>query len=159
MIENDRWILDHADELGIQRGNVNPASVDLCLGGHIIEKDVNGFAQEFHLAEGESFTFRPGGFYIAHSEEYTRCPTTHAWMLFLKSSTGRKGLDHLHAGWGDPGFEGQVTFEFTALQPVTFQRGQRIVQLVYLRLTAPPSASYGETGHYQGQRGATEARV
>lgn len=153
-VEPYQWLMANAERLGIHPDNVNAASVDLCLGGHIIERKPGRPDIHFHLAPGESFEFEPGAFYIAHSEEYTRCPDTHAWMLALKSTTGRKGLNHLHAGWGDSGFEGQVAFEFVAHLPVTFKRGERIVQLIYLRLTEPTDTPYGISGRYQGQTGA-----
>ncbi len=159
MIEPSQWLRTHAEQLGVKQENINSASVDLELGGEVIEVRPNGQRITYHLAPGEEFIFEPGSLYIAHSEEYTRCPTSHAWMLNLKSSTGRKGLNHLHAGWGDPGFEGQVTYELVAHVPVTFRRGQRIVQLVYMRLTEPTAEPYGgQSSHYQGQIGATEAR-
>lgn len=158
MIENDVWLRQNATLLGVDPENVNPASVDIRLGTQIIEHLPNGIINEHVLDEGTPFKFWQGCFYIAHSLEYTRCPITHAWMLMLKSSTGRKGLDHLHAGWGDPGFEGQITFELSPLKDVTFRVGDRIAQLVYMRLTNPPERPYGDTGRYQGQTGATLAR-
>lgn len=173
MIEPYQWIKQNAEFLGINPDNINPASVDLCLGGHIIEITPEGVRYELNYDPeenlwrlqdgslallGKAFEFKAGHFYIAHSVEYTRVPDTHAWMLMLKSSTGRKGLDHLHAGWGDPGFHGQVTFEFQALQNVVFGVGQRIVQLVYMRLTEPTERPYTQTGRYNGQTGATLAK-
>lgn len=159
MIEPDHWIEDNASFLGIQESNINPASVDVCLGEHIIIKYPDGNTKEVYLTEGDSYTFMPGNLYICHTEEFTRCPVTHAWMIMLKSSSGRKGLDHAHSGWGDPGFAGQITFEFTASIPVSFNRGQRIAQLVYMKLTSPPYKDYSQTGRYQNQTGATEART
>lgn len=158
MIEPAQWIRKNAALLGVNPDYIGPASVDLELGGHIIEVDEKGRRRHFNLEPGEAFTFLPGFFYIAHSEETTYCPADHAWMLALKSSTGRKGLNHLHAGYGDPDFRGQVTFELVAHTTVTFQRGQRIVQLVYFALTEPTDTPYGSVGRYQGQQGATEAR-
>lgn len=158
-IEPYQWILKHAAELGVKPENVNAASVDLELGGHIIERAPGIPDKEYFLEPGETFEFLPGRFYIAHSEEYTRVPDSHIWTLALKSSTGRKGLNHLHAGHGDPGFHGQVTFELAAYMPVTFCRGQRIVQLIYSRLTEPTERPYGMDGRYNGQTGATVARA
>jgi len=158
VIEPFQWIAAHAEALGVDPRNINAASVDLTLGGHIIERRLGFPDVHYDLAFEEPFQFLPDRLYIAHSEEYTRCPETHAWMLALKSSTGRKGLNHLHAGWGDPGFEGQVTFEFVAHLPVSFERNQRICQLIYMRLTEPTDRPYGLDGRYQGQMGATLAR-
>lgn len=159
MILTDRWLRANAAEIGYNPEFVNPASVDVCLGGHIIEYDANGQMQEFTLAPGETFWFRPGFFYLAHTEEYTRIPEDACAQLILKSSSGRKGLDHAHSGWGDPGFHGQWTFEFVAHRPVQFERGQRIAQLVFMQCAEPPEQSYLATGRYNGQVGATEARL
>jgi deoxycytidine triphosphate deaminase len=150
MIEPDRWIAEHADVLGVNPKYINPASVDVCLGQHIIRKkavqDPEGVwsiqTDQFVLDEGEAFIFEPGYHYLCHTEEFTCCPTTHAWQLILKSSSGRKGLDHAHSGWGDPGFKGQITFEFVAHLPVTFKRGDRIAQLIYMLINGQVEFSY-----------------
>ena len=158
MIEPDSWIRENAEELGVREENINPASVDVCLGGHIVEFYNGQLEKRFELTPGEEFKFIKNALYICHTQEYTKCPKTHAWMMILKSSAGRRGLDHAHSGWGDPGFEGQVTFEFCCNNEVDFKIGDRIAQLVYMRLTKEPDRAYGETGRYQGQTGAALAR-
>lgn len=160
MIKVDAWIRAHASLLGVNPEHVNPASVDVSLGEKIIEysEDDGLFGREIVLQPGEAFTFQPGYFYLAHTEEFTTLPDDICAQLILKSSSGRKGLDHAHSGWGDPGFAGQWTFEFVAHRPVTFTRGQRIAQLVFMQCDGRPERTYAETGRYQGQTGATEAR-
>jgi dCTP deaminase len=80
--------------------------------------------------------------------------------LFSKSSTGRIGLEHLHAGWIDPGFRGQLTLEFknVAPWPILLQPGKRYMQMVVHDLVAPAARDYSQTGRYQNQTGATPAR-
>lgn len=195
MIEPDTWIKRNADQLGINENYINPASVDVTLGEHIIEylprwrrvldeitfrlrrlpitrddRQVGDYLQDgtgrqyvmpgrrdHYLKAGHAFTFRPGRFYLAHTNEYSAVPETHVALLFLKSSSGRKGFDQAHAGVGDPGFIGQWTFELYAHRPVTFREGDRIAQLLYFRLTDQPQISYARTGRYNGQLGATTA--
>ena len=166
MIEPDSWLLENAASLGVDPELVNPASVDVRLGGHIIAYPppepgvwrIGSEGQQQHGKLGQSFLFKPGWFYLAHTLETVTVPETHAAQLILKSSSGRKGLDHAHSGWLDPGFSGQVTYEFTAYRAVSFEIGQRIAQLVFMRLTTPPLRPYSATGHYMNQTGATEAR-
>lgn len=160
MIEPAQWIRENADQLGINPENINPASVDVCLGGHVIAFLPNGKRQEQHFKEGDTITFHPDVFYLAHTLEIVTIPNTHAAELILKSSSGRKGLDHANSDWLDPNFTGAVTFEFVAHKRVSFKVGQRIAQIVYARLTEPTDLPYSpENGaNYQNQRGATEAR-
>ena len=174
MIKTDTWIRAHALELGIDPANINPASVDLRLGGQIVEyrqepstgwHGETGPVQEVqynhHLKEGDSFTFEPGVFYLCHSVETTTLPADVCAQLVLKSSAGRKGLDHAHSGWGDPSFSGQWTFEFVAHRLAAFTVGQRIAQLIFMQCDGAPEVAYGSTSasHYQHQQGVTQART
>jgi deoxycytidine triphosphate deaminase len=58
------------------------------------------------------------------------------------------------AGFVDPGFMGQITFELETARPISVKAGDRIAQLVLIRLTAPTSQPY--VGKYLGQQGPTE---
>jgi dCTP deaminase len=156
VIEPGQWILSNANDLGVDPRYVNPASVDVCLGNSLIHIVRTTKTELKDLLQGQEIMFYGDGLYICHTREYIKMPLTHAAMLILKSSSGRKGLDHSHAGWIDPGFEGEVTFEFSAHLPTTFAVGSRIAQLVYMRLTEVTENPY--TGRYQGQRGPTRAR-
>ena len=177
MIKNDNWLKQKAVRLGINLTIINPNSVDLRLGTHILEwrsshcmpvgyerdtsiisPDARGwFKKSYELKEGDEFFFHPDRFYLCHSQEYVVVPKDKAAMLFLKSSAGRKGLEHSHAGWVDSGFEGQLTWEITTHIPVTWEVGKPMCQLVYLEAEVPDQ-SYSETGRYFGQKGATEAK-
>ncbi len=83
-----------------------------------------------------------------------------AGMLALKSSMGRQGLEHLHAGYVDPGFVGTLTLEMEvrAPWPILLARGQRIMQLILERMEDIPDAPYYLTGRYCGQSEPTIAR-
>jgi len=107
------------------------------------------------------YILAPGEFVLAHSLEVTHVPNDAAAFLFLKSSTGRRGLEHSHAGYGDPGFVGQWTFELsnTAPWPIELVAGERMLQVVFAKTTGVPHKLYGETGHYQNQRGPTAPRA
>lgn len=158
MIEVDRFFKTHAVALGIDPDNINPHSVDLCLSRTIIEKRPGCPDVTHELNWGDEFEFTPGALYITDTREYVRIPPTHRGQLLLKSSTARKGLNHLMAGYLDCAFHGTITLEFVAHLPVTFVIGQRIVQMELARLAEQPEKTYEMTGRYNGQKSPTLAR-
>ena len=152
---------------------VNPASIDLRLGaqyrlphpgwGMLVNGrplSVNVFWGEQQEMGPEGIELAPGQFILCCTLETVRIPPDACAQLFSKSSTGRMGLEHLHAGWIDPGFVGQLTLEFhnVAPWPIHLTPGQRLMQMVVESLTAPAMRDYSQTGRYQGQTGATPAR-
>jgi len=161
---------------------INPASIDLRLGNtmcipksfwawsvrELVRQIQSGFGSTpgqwggkwTEPFEFDSYYMFPNDFVLCHSLEYTTLELNQVAMLYLKSSLGRIGLEHLHAGFGDPGFSGQWTFELknVAPWPIKLVAGQRLMQLVVMRMSSPPEKGYGETGRYQGQMGPTEAR-
>jgi deoxycytidine triphosphate deaminase len=102
----------------------------------------------------------PGGFVLCSSLETVTVPDDAVALLFSKSSTGRNGLEHLHAGLGDPGFVGTWTWELhnVAPWPIRLEAGKRLMQHIFIRLDAAPLRTYAATGRYQGQQGPTPAR-
>ncbi len=177
MIWNDRRIAEWAQTGGVTPfapDLVNPASLDLRLGDHIripqqtwalLNGDTVGkktpAAQLWQEPETfVTFTLWPGHLVLCHSLEYTRIPPHACAMLLSKSSTGRLGLEHLHAGWGDPGFEGQWVFELKNLAPwpIELIAGECYMQLVIMDMAELPQRDYSQTGRYQGQTGATPHR-
>ena len=160
---------------------INPASIDLRLGNIIRQphwywrnpvtrplawlgssKDQKATPDQFlgKPFEFETFTLWPGQFVLCHSLEEVSIPLDHVGILYSKSSTGRLGLEHLHAGYADPGFCGQLTFEFSNMAPwpVRLTAGQPLMQLVFEQLNGRPDKGYAITGRYQGQQGPTAAR-
>jgi deoxycytidine triphosphate deaminase len=160
--------------------NVNPDSLDLCLGNqirlpmwywrnsitrgiaHLIEKARPGSTQmwEKDTRVFDTYTLWPGQFVLCHSKETMQVPDDAVAMLFSKSSTGRTGLEHLHAGLGDSGFKGEWTWEFTntAPWPITLVAGKRLMQVIFISMAKEPGMVYSKTGRYQGQSGPTAAR-
>lgn len=170
---------------------VNPASLDLRLGNLIREPhtmwgemtDVEWI--EMPVADFESlpkwsdperfdvFWLMPGAFVLCHSLEFVRIPVTVASILVLKSSWGRKGLNHSHSGFGDPGFGlkkakslmdsddgqdgAQWTFELSNIAPwpIKLVAGERVIQQVFFDMADAPNFDYRYTGHYVYQSGAT----
>lgn len=172
MIWNDRRIYEWAATGGVTpfaEDCINPASLDLRLGNTIRIP-----CQRWQLLGSEAvgkktpakdlwqeretfqrFTLWPGHLVLCHSAECTNIPVTACAMLLSKSSTGRLGLEHLHAGWGDAGFSGQWVFELKNLAPwpIELVAGERYMQLVIMNMAETPLRDYSQTGRYQGQTG------
>ncbi len=130
--------------------HVNPASLDLCFGARVIDLATGN---EYEV---NSIEIVPGMAILATSIEYIQMPGDCSGVLYLKSSFARRGGDHALAGYVDPGFCGQLTFELHSHRPIILTAGQRIAQLVLQRLESPPTKTYD--GKYQGQTGPTKAR-
>lgn len=156
---NDRRIKAWAKSGGIapfSEAMVNPASIDLRYSGRAKISTLDGFAD---LPFGDIVIER-GDLVLVDTIEYITMPQGAGGMLMLKSSMGRLGLEHLHAGWFDPRFHGTATLELTnlAVLPVVLEVGRPIVQLVLMSLTERPERSYLQTGRYNGQNTPQEAR-
>lgn len=136
---------------------INPASVDLRWSGRAKVAGAHGWSQTLDL---QDLILGRGEFFLLDTMEYIRVPDGWAGMIALKSSLGRSGLEHLHAGFFDPGFEGTATLEVEnrAPFPLTIMRGQRIIQLIMDEMKTIPEKTYKDTGRYGGQRGPTECR-
>jgi dCTP deaminase len=75
-----------------------------------------------------------------------------AAQFMLKSSRAREGLEHLMAGYCDPGWHGSVlTLELhnsRQLWPVGLWPGMKIGQIVFHLMAERPVCSYAQTGRY-----------
>lgn len=142
------------DDLQIQ-----PASVDLRLGEHIIVDP----ATEQRTSIGESMTLLPGDFVLTETFEAVGLPDDVVGFLTGRSTLGRKGIIvHATAGLVDPGWAGRdadgdvvprkLTMEVAHLgkRPVTLTPGQRVCQMYFLPLT-------GSSSGYDGQYGNEDA--
>lgn len=158
MIWSDNKIRAWLDGGGVtpaEPANINPASLDLRLGTHYRTPTPDGWSEAQPIPES-GLVLKPGAFVLLSTLEYTCIPSEAVAFLYLKSSTGRKGLEHLHAGYGDPGFCGQWTLELINHWPYprTVKTGERLFQVV-LADCHPVGVDYAVTGHYQGQTGPT----
>lgn len=158
---------------------INPASLDLRLGNKIrrvdpiwevLDKDQIKRMQRDDVfqhvprwdtaIEFSSYWLQPGEFVLCHSAETITMPDNAVAILASKSSMGRIGLEHLHAGYVDPKFSGQLTWEFhnVAPWPIELIPGTRLMQLVIMSMTGSAEKGYDLTGRYQHQTGPTPAR-
>lgn len=174
MIWNDERIAHWAAAGGVtpfDESCVNPASIDLRLGNKIRFpkrkwsmhscEPINMKTPACDLWDDEfefdSVVIPSGGVALCCSLEYITMPPDASGTLMSKSSTGRRLLEHLHAGFFDPGFFGTGVFEFKNEGPwgIRLSVGDKLVQMKIEQMIEKPALSYTVTGHYNGQRGAT----
>lgn len=136
---------------------VNPASIDVTLGDRIlVEGRICGPEHERTRwitkdLEGSTYVLGPGQFILAHTAELIRVPNWLEATFCLKSSRGREGLNHMLAGYIDPGFNGRVTLELHNVNQrhtIELIPGMRIGQLRFSTLDSAPLRSYAVTGRY-----------
>jgi dCTP deaminase len=136
---------------------VNPASLDVRLGENLLVEmpqvpallpySIAGHSQE------NPFMLQPHEFVLAETMEEFSFPDCVAGQLALKSSRAREGIEHLLAGYIDPGFAGRLTLELQnarSMHAVPLWPGMRIAQIVFHRMSMLPGKSYSVTGRYHG---------
>jgi len=145
---------------------VNPASLDLRLGDALLIES----AQAVQLVpyplhqhnEAEPYWLQPGQFVLACTQEVFHLPDTIAAQFVLKSSRAREGIEHLLAGYCDPGWHGSsLTLELhnsRQLHAVALWPGMKIGQMVFHALGATPLRSYAVTGRYNQDASVHESR-
>lgn len=135
---------------------INPASIDLRWSGRYRIATPAGWGR---VIEADELTLRRSDFFLLDTLEVVSMPNNLCGTLALKSSMGRNGFEHLHAGWVDPKFSGSLTWEVENRAPweLTIKREQRIMQLV-LAECYKPNRDYSQTGRYNGQSEPEAAR-
>ena len=146
---------------------VNPASLDVRLGENIlIETALTSHMQPRSIAgftEDRPFLLHPREFILAETVETFFLPSFLAGQFALKSSRARSGIEHLMAGYCDPGWSGsKLTLELQnarALHPVKLWPGMRIGQLVFHVMSAKPAEDYSIVGHYNFDQQVTASKL
>jgi len=109
----------------------------------------------------EGFVLHPGEFILGSTSEYFELPGNLAGKLEGKSSLGRLGLVvHATAGFIDPGFKGEITYEITNISrlPIRIYADMKIAQICFLKMSSEVENLYGSAklgSKYSGQRGPT----
>ena len=135
---------------------VNPASLDVLLGDHLMVESIYGpelvRVDISHRTEDDPFKLHPGEFCLAETFELFNLPDDISCQFVLKSSRARSGLNHLLAGWCDPGWHGsKLTLELKNERlhhALGLWPGLKIGQLVFHQMSEVPMKSYRLTGHY-----------
>jgi dCTP deaminase len=135
---------------------VNPASLDVRLGLELLVEveeyptlipiDIAGHTPY------NPFYLRPGEFVLGCTIETFYLPHNVAGQFALKSTRARQGLEHLMAGYCDPGWSGsKLTLELQNARqhhPVALWPEMRIGQIVFHRMSQTPARDYSLVGHY-----------
>lgn len=152
--------------------NVNGASIDITIDDIImIEKPTSriytidlkekeSLELRKHLIQDYGFKLYPGQFVLASSREVFNLPDDLAAEYKLKSSLARSGLQHMLAGWCDPGWtNSKLTLELknvTQNHVLILKPGMKIGQMVFWECNpVPEDRSYAVTGQYNNQDGTT----
>lgn len=156
---------------------IQPASIDVRLGhdfriikiGKIthldplkdpknVKREVRKYTDEYKiLNKHESFILHPDEFVLGSTLEYICLPVDIACRLEGRSSWGRVGiLIHITAGYIDPGYRGNVTFELKNVGkiPIPLYPGVRIGQLAFFNV----SNGYSYSGKYQESFGIVSSK-
>jgi dCTP deaminase len=136
---------------------VNPASLDVRLGENLLVEQPKvpallPLSIVGHTKENP-FMLQPHQFVLAETAEEFDFPDCVAGQLALKSSRAREGIEHLLAGYIDPGYKGRLTLELQnarSLHAVALWPGMRIAQIVFHKMSMLPGRSYALTGRYHG---------
>ena len=152
--------------------HINGASIDITIGDRILVEDINMSGSVVDLKEKESLNMKeftipeqgyllfPGEFILASSAETFNLPNWVAAEYKLKSSLARSGLQHLMAGWCDPGWNNsKLTLELTNVtqhHSLLIKPGMKIGQIVFFACEPVPSdQSYAVKGQYNSQETVT----
>lgn len=165
-------LIEQGHMRNVDLGCINPASLDLRLGREIKVEGAPqpGAAVDYrkrqpltmrtHTLPESGIFIHPGQFFLAHTVEICHFPDDLAALFRIKSSMGRMGLEHMDAGFVDPGFHGSLTLEFknmTEHHTLHLRPGDRIGQLVFLRGEAVEAdQSYKAVGNYSGHQGVAQ---
>lgn len=164
----DQGVIEFAD-----RSSVNPSSLNVTLGETFLveardDDSVSGVAYralEYSKRESPRFvsingsaTLRPGGFCLASLKEKINLPSDIACHVMLRSSAARMGIEHLLAGWADPGYSGHLTLELKNMlqfNAVQLRSGDQVMQLIFHRVyDVPADRTYDKvSGKYSGDTG------
>lgn len=150
--------------------NVNSASLDLTLGprvlyeatpspDEILEVSLRD-RKPLRMVEGSArngFVLFPNTFVLAETVEVFNLPADISAEYALNSSMARMGLEHLHAGWCDAGWNGSVlTLELknvTQHHRIRIQEGDTIGQMIFHRhRPVSDEFNYARKGAYNGNR-------
>lgn len=161
-----RLCRQHAMVLPFDSDLLNPASIDVLLGDRLMvevedrpELQIYGIS---HHTQENPYWLAPGEFALAETREIFNLPDHIAGQFVLKSSRAREGLEHLMAGYCDPGWHGsRLTLELhnsRRYHNLPLWPGMKIGQMVFHVISGRPERSYAVTGRYNGDTGVTASR-
>ena len=157
-------------------GSVQPASVDVRLASEIlvfrnnwrthidVTKPAEDVVERVAIEDDRPFLLHPGQFALGSTLERVTVPNDVVARIEGKSSLARYGLlIHSTAGFVDPGWDGNLTLEFSnvGILGITLRAGMKIGHILFTQLTTPADNPYGSRSlrsKYQGQSGPVASR-
>jgi len=155
---------------------VNGASIDVRLGDTVmVEKISHGIEQIIDLSQKEELNMiltvipenglvlKPNQFILASTVEEFNLPNDIASEFKLKSSIARAGLNHLLAGFADPGWHNsKLTLELKndcEYHSLLLKAGMKIGQMIFYRVKpVPDQHSYAVKGRYNNTTEVTGSK-
>ena len=146
--------------------NLNPASIDVTIGGLImVEVEHTAELQPLdinHHTQDNPYWVAPGEFFLAATQETFNLPDYIGAQFVLKSSRAREGWDHAEAGWCDPGWHGsKLTMEIQnsrRYHSLPIWPGLRIGQMKFILVSGTVERSYAVTGRYNNDSAVAASR-
>ncbi len=155
---------------------LQPSSYDLCLYPEVLVFDNHKLSvidikkkvevtRTVKIDAQNGFILHPGEFILGSTAETFKIPGDLAAKLEGKSSLGRIGLIiHATAGYVDPGFQGQLTFEISNISklPIKLYPGMKIAQICFFKMSSSVLIPYGSEklgSKYGGQKGPTASKI
>ena len=129
--------------------------MDVCVGDQIIREGGQPVNIYYH-SEETPVLMAPGEFLLVAMKEHTVVPQGLCCLFLLKSTMARMGMNHMFAGWIDPGWDGVLTMEIknsNQERPLPLWPGMPIGQLIYMETTI--AGTY--RGRYQHSKGVVPA--
>jgi dCTP deaminase len=164
--------------LSDERLQIQPASVDLRLGGEFLvykaaqvscldprdPASISAAMERVLVPSGDAFVLHPREFALGTTEERVKMPIDLVGVVDGRSSIGRLAVVvHATAGFIDPGFEGQITLELSNIGsiPVKLYPGMRLAQIVLHQMTSPAEFPYGAArgSQYNLQSGPQPSKI
>lgn len=176
MIFNDTEILDAVAEKKLiidpfRYEYINPASYDLHIGRdfwvsiatHVLDpRSEQSIRENFRHIDESEILVSPGEFLLGSSVETITIPDDCVGVVCGKSSSARLGWAIENAGYIDPGFSGQITFEIVNQHksPNILYEMMPFAQVYFVHMNKKSHLPYYARGgsKYQNQKGATLSR-
>ena len=182
-IQSDKWIIRMSKENGMispfedkqVRGNsisygVSSYGYDARVASEFkiftnVNSDIvdpkNFKATNFITKNGEECIIPPNSFCLARTVEYFKIPKNILVICLGKSTYARCGII-VNVTPLEPGWEGNVTLEFsnTTPLPAKIYANEGAAQFIFLKGNETPEVSYADRkGKYMGQKGVTLPKV
>lgn len=163
-------LVDQGVIRNIERSQINGASINIRLGNEFIVEEepadtesVLYFSQRTRFKSAVRYggvTLAPGAVALAASVETFYLPNNIAAEFKLRSSSARTFIEHLNAGWCDPGWNGSaLTMELKNMlrfHSIRLREHDSIGQMVFFRVSpVPEQNSYAAVGRYNNDTSVT----